>query len=71
MNGETGEWMTAGDMLSLSLQIAEGLKSIGLKEEDVVALLGVNTFKAQAAALGILWLGGTVALLDPSLKCCK
>lgn len=68
VNGETGESQTSQEFLKSGLQVAEGLKSLGMKEDDVIVLLGNYSSRIFAAALGGIALGAPFFPVDPSFK---
>ena len=57
--------------MKLSFGITEGLIKIGLKVNDMVALVSKNRSETYAAALGIIWSGGVLAPIDPRMKVCE
>lgn len=71
MDAETGEFQTAWQFLTNALRLLQGMKKLGLKENDVVAMLCRNSFEANDAMLGA-WLGNAVAApMNGFMKVCE
>lgn len=56
VDGETGETMTAWQYLTESLRLLQGMKGLGLKQNDTVAMMCRNSFPANEIMLAT-WLG--------------
>ncbi|EEB18855.1 luciferase, putative [Pediculus humanus corporis] len=68
IDGETGIEQTVGQFLSNGLQLLEGLKKIGLNENDVIGMLCKNGFEANSIVLAS-WIGAaTLAPVNSSMK---
>lgn len=63
--------MTSQELLQLSVNVAEGLKEMGIGKGDSVCLIARNGLEVSAAALATLFVGGVMAPVDPSMKACK
>lgn len=53
------------------LRLTEGLRKLGVNENDVVALVSKNRSELFVAALAAIFVGGTAAPIDPTMKVCK
>lgn len=71
VNAETGKQTSNHELLKLSVQIAEALIRLGLKNGDIVALAGRNSDQLHASALGTLFASGVFAAVEPGMKSCK
>lgn len=60
INGDTGDKITYAKLLQEIVNIGSGLKRIGVKSGDVVALCSENRYEYLASAIGVVCCGATV-----------
>lgn len=71
MDAETGESETTWQFLTNAIYLLEGLRKLGLQENDVVAMLCRNVFEANHIMLAA-WLGAAVVSpINGLMKVCK
>lgn len=71
MEAETGRECTNGELLQAGVDIATGLRNIGVGKGDIVCLIGRNKFDICAAAAATLFVGAIMTPLDVSYKACE
>lgn len=64
INGETGQETSYKQLLQEIVNIGSGLKKLGVKRGDVVALCSENKFEYLAAALAAVCCGATITPLN-------
>lgn len=63
-NGETGQETTYRQLLQEIVNVGTGLKKLGVKRGDVVALCSENKSEYIAAALAVVCCGATITPLN-------
>ncbi|XP_053614070.1 luciferin 4-monooxygenase-like isoform X2 [Plodia interpunctella] len=64
INGETGQEITYQQLLQESVNIGSGLKKLGVRRGDVVALCSENRYEYLAAAIGVICRGAAVTTVN-------
>ncbi|XP_014372088.2 4-coumarate--CoA ligase 1 [Papilio machaon] len=64
ISAETGESVTYKYLLQCSVNLAEALRSLGLKKGDVVALSSENRFEFVVASHAVIFCGATLSTLN-------
>ncbi|BES95067.1 AMP-Hypothetical protein enzyme [Nesidiocoris tenuis] len=64
---ETSRELTYGHLVRESLSVLQGLKAEGVNAESMVAVISYNSQEAHVIMLACVFLGATVAPIDPSL----
>ncbi|RZC42127.1 AMP-binding domain containing protein [Asbolus verrucosus] len=65
INGETGEKISNGKLLQLSIQLAIILKKFGVKKGDTVTIISQNNWKYLLTIISSFYVGAKVNLLNP------
>lgn len=64
INGNTGEKTTYKELLQRTVDVGNGLKRLGVKRGDVVALCGENKPEYLIAAIAAVCCGATITTLN-------
>lgn len=68
INANDGVELTYQEIMTKSIRVAENLRRLGLKQEDVVAVISRNNSEIASVLFGTLILGLAVNTLDPSFQ---
>lgn len=64
INGNTGEKTTYKQLLQGTVDVATGLKKLGVKRGDIVALCGENKTEYLIAAIAAVYCGAIITTLN-------
>lgn len=64
INGDTDNYVTFAELLQKIVNIATGLKTIGMKKDDVVALCSENCSEYIAVTVAASCVGATVTTFN-------
>lgn len=66
VDGITSEELTASQLLSQSIRVAECLKYYGIKRDDSVGICCENRLEVPSVMFGIFFVGATYVPLNPT-----